>query len=99
MATGGSSQRYRSAWSAVQHTEQPPANTNRAAFDPCLDFLSPAFDPAKALRTPGLQPPNPRVMPLDNVVKCRAILPEELPESRAAWLKTHPLRVRSEARN
>jgi hypothetical protein len=33
------------------------------------------FDALAALRTEGLQPPNPRVRPLDNLNKCRRILP------------------------
>ena len=33
------------------------------------------FDALKALNTPGLQPPNPRVRPLDNIGKCRPLLP------------------------
>lgn len=36
-----------------------------------------------ALRTEGLQPPNPRVRPLDNLNKCRRILPSDVPESLA----------------
>lgn len=48
-----------------------------------LDFTSSAFDPLAALHTPHLQPPVPDAAPLDNVAKCRAILPPELPESLA----------------
>ena len=40
-----------------------------------LDFLSAHFDPLLALYTAGLQPPNPRARPLDNLRKCRGILP------------------------
>lgn len=51
--------------------------------DPALDFLSASFDPALALSTPNLEPPDPNARPLDNVAKCRSILPAELPESLA----------------
>lgn len=37
--------------------------------------LQPEFDALEALRTEGLLPPNPRVRPLDNLHKCRRILP------------------------
>ncbi|KAJ7524771.1 hypothetical protein O6H91_17G020500 [Diphasiastrum complanatum] len=50
---------------------------------PSLDFLSPDFDALEALHTKGLQPPNPRVRPLDNLASCRRLLPQELPESLA----------------
>lgn len=50
---------------------------------PCLDFFSADFDALAALRTEGLQPPNPRVRPLDNLNKCRRILPADVPESLA----------------
>ena len=50
---------------------------------PHLDFLSPQFDPARALSTAGLLPPDPAALPLDNVAKCRSILPSEMPESLA----------------
>ena len=40
-----------------------------------LDFLSPAFDAALALSTPGLLPPDPRAPVLDNVTACRRLLP------------------------
>lgn len=46
-----------------------------------LDFFSPDFDALAALNTPSLQPPAPQVKALDNVSKCRAILPAEVPES------------------
>lgn len=45
------------------------------------DFLSPRFNALKALNTPGLQLPVPDAPPLDNVSKCRSILPAEIPES------------------
>ena len=48
---------------------------------PALDFLSAEFDPVLALSTPGLAPPDPDASPLDNVAKCRSILPQEVPEA------------------
>lgn len=48
---------------------------------PHLNFLSRDFDPLEALHTEGLEPPNPRVRPLDNLNKCRYILPKEVSES------------------
>ncbi len=65
----------------------------QASFNPkdaALDFFSAEFDAMKALYTRGLQPPIPRVKVLDNVVKCRLILPPELPESWSAWNAAHP---------
>lgn len=53
------------------------------ALDPALDFFSPLFDAAKALAAPGLKPPRPKARPLDNVAKCRALLPPELEDSAA----------------
>lgn len=35
------------------------------------------------------------MLPLDNISKCRAILPAELPESRAARMAVNPKRRRS----
>ncbi len=58
--------------------------------DPALDFFSESFDALRALYTRGLLPPVPRVKVLDNVVKCRLILPPELPESWSAWNAAHP---------
>lgn len=55
-----------------QETEELP---------PHLNFLSRDFDPLEALHTEGLEPPNPRVRPLDNLNKCRYILPKEVSES------------------
>ena len=51
------------------------------ALDPALDFFSTEFDPGLALSTPGLVPPEPDARPLDNVAKCRSILPQEVPEA------------------
>jgi hypothetical protein len=41
-----------------------------------LVVLQPEFDALEALRCEGLQPPNPRVRPLDNLNKCLSILPQ-----------------------
>mmetsp|Transcript_26478 Transcript_26478/g.57767 ORF Transcript_26478/g.57767 Transcript_26478/m.57767 type:complete len:264 (-) Transcript_26478:34-825(-) len=59
------------------------AAEKKSSDDPALDFLSEQFDAEKALATPGLEPPDPCVRPLDNVSKCRHILPPDLPESLA----------------
>jgi hypothetical protein len=61
-------------------------DTGRAAQehpDPALDFFSEEFDAAKALTTPGLQPPMPDAPVLDYLAKCRTLLPPEMPESLA----------------
>ena len=71
---------------------QPPINPK----DPALDFFSDSFDALRALYTRGLLPPVPRVKALDNVVKCRLILPPELPESWSAWNAAHPKAEASE---
>ena len=71
---------------------QPPINPK----DPALDFFSESFDALRALYTRGLLPPVPRVKALDNVVKCRLILPPELPESWSAWNAAHPKAEASE---
>ena len=70
-----------------------------APADPRLDFFSEHFDAVRALHTKGLQPPVPRVKPLDNVVKCRLILPPELPDSWSAWNAAHPKTEPSEVRH
>ena len=71
---------------------QPPIDPK----DSALDFFSESFDALRALYTRGLLPPVPRVKPLDNVVKCRLILPPELPESWSAWNAAHPKAEASE---
>ena len=69
----------------VGHSSPPlPPPPPPPAYDPALDFLSTAFDAARALRTPNLAPPEPAVAPLDNLSKCRRLLPVELPDSLAA---------------
>ena len=67
-----------------------PLQTSLGPSDPALDFFSEHFDALRALYTKGLQPPVPRVKALDNVVKCRLILPPELPDSWSAWNAAHP---------
>lgn len=67
-----------------------PLQTSPGPSDPALDFFSEHFDALRALYTKGLQPPVPRVKALDNVVKCRLILPPELPDSWSAWNAAHP---------
>jgi len=64
--------------------QPPPPPPPPLPPDPALDFLGPGFDALRALRTPGLVPPDARAPPLDNVTKCRRLLPTELPESAAA---------------
>ena len=59
------------------------ADQASTSADPALDFLSASFDPVLALSTPNLEPPDLDARPLDNVAKCRSILPAELPESLA----------------
>ncbi|CAG9463561.1 unnamed protein product [Pedinophyceae sp. YPF-701] len=46
-----------------------------------LDFLSREFDALRALYEPNLQPPDPSAPLLDNLHKCRSLLPEDHPES------------------
>jgi small nuclear ribonucleoprotein (snRNP)-like protein len=57
----------------MQKLEQP--------YDPALDFFSREFSAEKALKTLWLEPPNPKVLPLDNLNKCRYILPAACEES------------------
>ena len=59
------------------------ASIDQTPRSPELDFFSPQFDPTRALSTAGLLPPDPAAFPLDNVAKCRSILPPEMPESLA----------------
>eukprot|EP00884_Botryococcus_braunii_P002410 jgi/Botrbrau1/1216/Bobra.0163s0024.1 len=54
--------------------------------DPALDFFSPQFDAEKALHTPGVVPPVPDAPVLDNIYRCRRILPPEDPQSLSALL-------------
>ncbi|GFR47528.1 hypothetical protein Agub_g9246, partial [Astrephomene gubernaculifera] len=63
------------AASSLPPPPQPPTTTTTAPPSPSLDFLSPRFDPLRALHTPGLVPPLPGVRPLDNVSQCRKLLP------------------------
>eukprot|EP00898_Chlorokybus_atmophyticus_P002049 jgi/Chlat1/2845/Chrsp194S03009 len=55
-------------------------STSASQIDPTLDFFSAAFDALKALHTPGLQPPNPRVRPLDTLRLCRVLIPDDAPD-------------------
>lgn len=43
------------------------------AYDATLDFFSPQFDALKALFTPGLQPPNPKVGPSGNPAETHSL--------------------------
>ena len=40
------------------------------AYDATVDFFSPQFDAAKALSTPGLPPPNPKVSQENRLMPC-----------------------------
>ena len=47
-----------------------------------MDFFSTKFDALRALYARGLTLPNARALPLDNLYKCRALLPAEDPDYR-----------------
>ncbi|EIE26087.1 hypothetical protein COCSUDRAFT_40248 [Coccomyxa subellipsoidea C-169] len=95
---GGVESSHRSRLSrSVKEMAEAKEAPSTLEYDATMDFFSPQFDAAKALSTPGLLPPNPKVLPLDNISKCRAILPAELPESRAAKMAVNPKRRRSQA--
>ena len=49
--------------------------------DPELDFFSPRFNPLKALRAAALRPPDGRARPLDNIYRCRPLLPPGHPDA------------------
>lgn len=77
-----------SSSSASQHSAGPGPSSSAAAaaaaaavVDPAfkLDFKSVHFDPLLALYSPGLQPPRPKVRPLDNVGNFRVLLPKDDP--------------------
>jgi hypothetical protein len=77
-------------------TAGPSPSSRAAAFDPALtlDFKSKHFDPLAALYTSGLQPPRPKVRPLDNVGNFRVLLPHDDPH----WIDPdRTLHRRSEA--
>lgn len=87
------------------HAQQPaspdakkalPAHSSSSAepASQLLDFFSPSFDAALALATPGLQPPDPSALPLDNVSRCRALLPPEVPESLSNVVRKKASEVR-----
>lgn len=61
----------------------PPPAAPKPWVAPELDYFSWQFDAARALATPGLQPPNPRVRALGMLGQCRFILPPEMEESLA----------------
>ena len=61
--------------SAASSAQAGAAQAYGLASLPQLDFSSPSFDPFMALCLP-VQPPVPRMEPLDNISKCRAILPD-----------------------
>jgi hypothetical protein len=52
------------------------------APDLALDFFSGSFDPLRALLAVNLRPPVPAARPLDNVARCRFMLPPDHPD---AW--------------
>ncbi|KAJ1447621.1 hypothetical protein M885DRAFT_185556 [Pelagophyceae sp. CCMP2097] len=62
-----------------------PAPAPAAANGDPLDFRSPAFDAALALRSDA-RPPFPDAKPLDNITKCKRLLP--------AWCEDHDSRVK-----
>jgi hypothetical protein len=73
----------------------PPAA--EAAADPRLDFFSHEFDALLALTTPGVEPPQPRARPLDNLSKCRALLPPDMEvRQQRGWRRRLRLVVVSE---
>ena len=74
----------------------PADGPSTPGLDPELDFLGPLFNALKALRTMGVQPPNTKVRPLDNVYLTRGLLPDDDPDSFVARLARNPRPVRSE---
>ncbi len=58
------------------------------ASNPALNFLSPSFDPALALSTPGLEPPLKSVVPRDNISRCHDLLPENDPNFKPEKVTT-----------
>eukprot|EP00887_Chlorella_sp_A99_P006588 scaffold3.g6588.t1 len=60
-----------------------PFPTSAADPEEELNFLSPRFNALKALRAAGLRPPDPRARPLDNLYRCRALLPPGHPDALA----------------
>jgi len=56
------------------------------------NFLSPDFDPLKALETAGLEPPVKSVRPKDNIALCRHFLPEDDPNYKPLKSSTIPER-------
>lgn len=66
---------------AERAREQP---SQFARYDAELDFFSPAFNAARALACIGLRPPDPTARPLDNLYRCRPLLPADHPDAAAA---------------
>lgn len=66
------------------------------AHDSHLDFCHPDFNPLLALTTFGVRPPVPDAIPLDNLHKCRSLLPEDHPSFFRVdkSVKSQPLSVR-----
>jgi hypothetical protein len=60
-----------------------------------LDFFSPSFDPLAALLAVGLRPPVPHARPLDNIYRCRFMLPDGHPEAWREQQRTSKSKVRS----
>ncbi|KAL4856350.1 Small nuclear ribonucleoprotein Sm D-like protein [Chlorella vulgaris] len=65
--------RVAAASSTLRSTPSEPS----ASGDPALDFFSPLFNPARALAAAALHLPVPTARPLDNVYKCRSMLPSD----------------------
>lgn len=58
-----------------------------------LDFLSELFDPLLALKSSNIRLPDPRAKPLDNLYRCRQLLPRDHPEAltfQTPGPKKHP---------
>ncbi|DBA86417.1 TPA: hypothetical protein ACH3X2_005637 [Trebouxia sp. C0005] len=79
-----------------QHIPIITSATPPQSYRPSPGLLFRKLDALRALYTRGLLPPVPKVKALDNVVKCRLILPPELPESWSAWNAAHPKAEASE---
>lgn len=63
-----------------------------------LDFFSPSFDPVAALASDSLLPPLPRAPALDNLSRCRALLPAGHPDAPAGALAAAPSAEEERAR-
>lgn len=60
-------------------------STEKSTYDPTLDFFSEKFDPLKALRTPGIVPPDINAKTYDNLAKyeCAYLQPNNQQVNRA----------------